>query len=145
MEWRTNHPSSWLFAAIVVGTVTVDLATKAFAHLGPYDGVAVAPVENDELALGVASFDVGVWPLMALAATVIFVLGYGIKLSRQSRSGAVFYSLLVGGMLGNAIDRIATGSVHDWLDLGFAIANLADFFIVAGLAWFAVAAWRSVA
>ncbi len=145
MQAKSATPPWWLYACVLLATVAVDLATKALAHQGPYDGFPIEPVRNDELALGVASFDIGLLPLLALAAVSGFVLVYGFKLSRQSRSAAVFYCLLLGGVLGNAIDRLVTGSVHDWLDMGVAIANIADFFIVAGLAWFVVAAWRSVA
>lgn len=130
---------------MLLATITIDLTTKALAHTGRYDGVLVEPVRNDELTLGVASFDVGLVPLAILAVLSGFVLVYGFKLSRQSWNSAVFYCLLVGGVLGNGIDRVVTGSVHDWLDMGVAIANVADFFIVAGLVWFVVAAWRSVA
>jgi lipoprotein signal peptidase len=145
MESGSGTPPWPVYAGVLGAAVVVDLATKALAHDGPYDGFPIEPVRNEELALGVASFDVGFVPLLALAALAGFVLLYGFRLSRESRTSAVMYCLLLGGVLGNAIDRLVTGSVHDWLDLGVAIANIADVFIVVGLAWFATAAWRSVA
>lgn len=138
------RPPWSVYLMVLVVAVGSDLATKALAHRGPYDGFPITPVRNDELALGIASFDSGWLQLGFLGALSGFVLVYGFILSRRSSHAAVFFSLLLGGVLANAVDRIATGSVHDWLDLGVAIANLADVFLVAGLVWFMVAAWRSV-
>lgn len=145
MDTSQRRPPWWLCAATVLLAVTADLASKAWAHGSGYSGPLVEPAKNDELALGVASFDAGLLPLLTLGAASLFVLAYGFRLSRESRAAAILFGLLVGGVAGNAINRAAKGSVHDWLDIWVAIANLADVFIIAGLIWFVVAAWRSIA
>lgn len=66
-----------------------------------------------------------------------------VVLSRTNRLSWVALALLVAGAAANAVDRIVTGAVHDWLWLGWAIANIADAWLIVGLGMYMVAAWRS--
>ncbi|MEY3197425.1 MAG: lipoprotein signal peptidase, partial [Pseudomonadota bacterium] len=52
----------------------------------------------------------------------------------------VGYSLIIGGAVGNLVDRVLHGAVFDFLyfhynDYGFAAFNLADSFIFCGVVW----------
>lgn len=71
---------------------------------------------------------------LVVSAGLVFLLLRGVK----SRREAVGYSLVLGGALGNVVDRMVRGAVVDYLDfyLGdwhWPAFNLADSAIVLGI------------
>ena len=57
------------------------------------------------------------------------------------------YGLILGGAIGNFIDRIVYGYVIDFIDIdifgwNYPIFNLADMFIVVGVILVMIDAWR---
>lgn len=70
---------------------------------------------------------------------LIILLGYILKnINKLKLIDKIMFSLILGGGLGNFIDRLKTGEVVDFLDfniLGYAfpIFNLADIFICLGV------------
>lgn len=71
-----------------------------------------------------------------IALNIIFI--FFIRDKKLKNSEIVTYSLLIGGIIGNLIDRILYGYVVDFLDFtifgyNFAIFNLADSFIVIAI------------
>ena len=71
---------------------------------------------------------------MAFVA-IILIYHYLIKYQKQTRLSIAMNSLLIGGIIGNMIDRIIRGYVVDYLDFTlfhyqFPIFNLADICIV---------------
>ncbi|MEG6508716.1 signal peptidase II [Methyloligella sp. 2.7D] len=107
--------------------------------------VAVAPfldlvmVWNRGISYGLLQQDgaFGRWMLIIFALGV--ALGLGIWLARvPSRLAAISLGLIIGGAIGNAIDRIAYGAVADFYALhafGFEwyVFNVADCAVVAGV------------
>ena len=80
----------------------------------------------------------GAWVLAAVAAAVVALLLQWLARS-DSRVEAVAIGLVIGGALGNVVDRLRQGAVTDWLDLHYAgwrwpTFNLADAAIVSGVA-----------
>jgi signal peptidase II len=76
--------------------------------------------------------------LLALTLTATCLLAWWLFRSRSALS-AVGLGLIIGGALGNAIDRIAHGAVIDYLDLHafgrhFFVFNVADAAINIGVA-----------
>ena len=70
----------------------------------------------------------------AIAAVLIYKFAFSFK--RNMRNDIAF-GFLIGGMMGNLIDRIFYGYVIDFLDFDifgydFAVFNLADTFVVIG-------------
>jgi signal peptidase II len=84
----------------------------------------------------------GQWTLLAIKAVAVVLLW--IWLARaESRLTALALGLIIGGAIGNAIDRLAYGAVADFVLLhvetaswrfNWYVFNLADVAIVAGVA-----------
>ena len=129
---------SWTprFLAGVGAVVVVDQLTKSLAaHRGLVAG-------NPGYALGVIG-----GPAAALVAgtAVVMVVFVGVVVPRAAALGVspLTPALIVGGTLGNALDRITIGAARDFLTTPLAIVNLADVAVTTGIIAFSVAMmWR---
>jgi signal peptidase II len=136
----------WLSVAVLV----LDQATKwwAQAALAPYERLAVWPFFNLTLVYnpGAAfSFlsNAGGWQrwffvVLAGVITVVLVV-WLLRLGRRERLVAAGLALVIGGALGNLIDRLWLGHVVDFLDFHWAgyhwpAFNIADSAITLGVA-----------
>lgn len=82
--------------------------------------------------------------LLLVISTLIIIIGLISYLIRNLKTDQVFLklslSLIIGGALGNLIDRVRLNYVVDMLDftlINFAIFNMADVFVVSGAVIFA--------
>lgn len=82
--------------------------------------------------------------LLLIISTLIIIIGLIFYLIRNLKTDQVFLklslSLIIGGALGNLIDRVRLNYVVDMLDftlINFAIFNMADVFVVSGAVIFA--------
>ena len=90
--------------------------------------------ENRGAAFGILQNKFGLFYVIT-ALVVIAVTWYMVKKRPASRLLAISLTLLVGGAIGNLIDRIFRGFVVDFFDfclIGFPIFNPADCFVVCG-------------
>ncbi len=76
--------------------------------------------------------------LFSVLNSAIIVYLWGVLLQCKSILGFIGYSFVIGGALGNLIDRFINGAVFDFIyfhyqDIGFPVFNLADSFISAGV------------
>ena len=99
-------------------------------------------MEVQERALGVVG---GPAPLLivgtvaVMAAFLALVAGPAVALGVSPLAPA----LIVGGMFGNALDRIRFGAARDFIVTPWAIVNVADLAVAAGIVAFVVTvAWR---
>ncbi len=138
----------WLWISLLV--VVVDQATKlaADAWLAYHRPVAVAPMFNLTLSYnrGAAfSFlaDAGGWQrwfFLALAGVISAVLvAWMRRLSPRQRITGMALALVLGGAVGNLIDRAVYGHVIDFLDVYYErwhwpTFNVADSAITLGVA-----------
>ncbi len=137
----------WLWLSVLV--VVLDQATKwlAVAVLAPYHPLPVVPLLNLTLMYneGAAfSFlaDAGGWQRwffagFALIMSTVLVI-WLLRLGRHERLMAATLSLIVGGAVGNLIDRVLTGRVVDFIDLyvgnyHWPAFNVADSAITLGV------------
>lgn len=75
--------------------------------------------------------------LFSLAAVCIFAVR-----SKPDRLASAAFGLIIGGALGNLIDRFADGLVTDYVSVGaFPIFNAADSFITIGACLLLLEAW----
>ena len=139
----TAGPFHWLgLLAIALSALAADQLTKQIVvtQLGLGESVhVVGPlwirhVNNPGIAFGLFSS----WAsavTFATAGAVLWMLFYFAKAGARHPILPVALGLLIGGSLGNLVDRLRIGHVTDFLDLRFWPAfNLADAFIVVGVA-----------
>ena len=88
------------------------------------------------------------WLLVIVSLIIIsFIIFYIYKNKPKNRYEKIGYSLVLGGAIGNFIDRIVYGYVIDFLDFNifgydYPIFNLADTFIVVGVIILCICTWR---
>lgn len=116
----------WLWLSLLV--LALDQATKwlVLTTLAPYEVVPVAPHLNLTLMLNTgAAFSflssAGGWQrwLFALLAVVVTVVltTWLLRLERGDKAQALGLALLIGGAVGNLIDRIFLGHVVDFIQV----------------------------
>ena len=158
---RTNAPARgralravlYLVAAAVV---VIDQVTKQIA-VAVLEGEPRVPVlgdlagflfhRNDGAAFGMGSNATWVFTIIALVVFVA-ILWAGRRLG--SRAWAWALGLLLGGLTGNLIDRLARppeffhGAVVDFIDLYFFVCNVADIAITGAAALLIIASFRGI-
>lgn len=81
--------------------------------------------------------EAGRWVLVAIK--VVAALGFAVWLARTARKvEALALGLLIGGAIGNAVDRVVYGAVFDFVSLHAAgyhwyVFNVADVAVVVGV------------
>ncbi len=137
----------WLWLSLAV--ILLDQSTKfaANALLVPYQPLPVTPFFNLTLMFnkGAAfSFlsEAGGWQrwffiALALVVTVVLI-GWLRGLSPGQRAAALALSLIIGGAVGNLIDRVLLGQVVDFIQLYYRrwywpAFNVADSAITVGV------------
>ena len=134
------------FAVVAVTVLLLDQVVKAVVRatlergetrrLLP--GLSVTRVVNEGIAFGLfpgRQAVVAILTVLALCGITIAIVG----LMQRHRGVATGGGLLMGGSLGNLVDRLAHGGVTDYLDPArWPAFNLADLAIVAGAALIAV-------
>jgi signal peptidase II len=140
-------PKLKIFLLVTPLVILVDQFSKYLvkAHLAPYASVTLVEnfvhlshVRNPGGAFGVLSW---VHPnffvvIAGLAIGVVFVFFW--SLGRDQRLSASALSLILGGAVGNLIDRVRMGSVVDFIDvhwhsLRWPAFNVADAAITVGV------------
>ncbi|MBL4869120.1 MAG: signal peptidase II [Pseudomonadales bacterium] len=148
---------SWLWiTGLVIG---LDQLTKnmASANLELYESIKVMPLFNMTLAhnSGAAfSFLAGEdgwqrWFFAVIAVVVSIVLVMWLyKLPKSNKWLAISLALILGGAIGNVIDRIVLGYVVDFLDVywghsHFPAFNIADSAITVGALMMGIDVFRN--
>jgi signal peptidase II len=148
MNVERTHPAAWLWLSATV--VALDQATKFLVtrFLDLYERVEVLPildftyVRNTGAAFSMLAGASGWqrWFFMTLATVISVVLTVWLwRLPRGQRMIAISLALLLGGAVGNLIDRILHGYVIDfvhahWGAAYFPAFNVADSAITIGAA-----------
>lgn len=142
--WRGAHPTAvaWLGVAVVCAcVVAIDQLTKrAIEH-------SIVPGEEHKFLPGVQLVDTrnhgvafGFLPGDHLGVTILIGFALGVLLAYFARHATQPWiwlptGMLLGGALGNILDRLRHGSVTDFvkLPLGWPPFNLADASITLGI------------
>ena len=132
-----------ILIAIILGSVCLDQLTKWLAviylqgepsfRLWP-DVLHLTFVKNEGAAFGSLSGHRWVFTLISTLA----IVGLAVYLFRFCRLGnwvKVSLAMIIGGGIGNMIDRVMLGYVIDFIDftlINFAVFNVADSFVTVG-------------
>ena len=93
-------------------------------------------VENQGIAFGILD-DHGSFLLVAITACIIFLIVYSLRSPPAERYAQIAYGFILGGAVGNLLDRIRLGHVVDFLDFRiWPVFNFADSFITIGVSIF---------
>lgn len=144
----------WLLALITV-IVLADQSLKrlmvdwigpgATSHRVELLGSAVAfeYLENRGAAFGM--FQQGTSVLAVVSIVIVAVaMAFMVRVAASDFTLALCISLIVGGAIGNAIDRIARGYVVDYIAIGsFWKFNLADAAVTVGAILTFITLWRA--
>jgi signal peptidase II len=146
-----RRPFLFLLGAITIPVILLDQATKLFvqAHMALYESIAIIPnyldityTLNPGAAFSMLA-DAPVWVrtmfLLSMACAAIVVLAVMIVRAERVSISSVAFALILGGAMGNLIDRAVRGRVIDFMrahyyDLNYPIFNVADSAISIGVA-----------
>jgi signal peptidase II len=153
-----RRPFLFLLGAITIPVILLDQATKLFvqAHMALYESIAIIPnyldityTLNPGAAFSMLA-DAPPWVreafLLTMACAAIVVLAVLIVRSDRVSITSVAFALIMGGAMGNLIDRAIRGRVIDFMrahyyDLNYPIFNVADSAITIGVAMIVLTAF----
>lgn len=127
-----------------------DYGTKLYikTKMSLFEEIVVIPrvfsithIENPGAAFGMLANQR--WLFIGVTIAVIAMV---IVYARQVVGSPVIYALgmMLGGAIGNFLDRLRTGLVTDFLEIkGFPVFNVADTFITVGVGLFILLMWRT--
>ena len=126
-ELNTNTlMKRWLWLSLII--FLLDQATKwlVMGALAPYETIELIPNLNLTLAFNTgAAFsflaDAGGWQRWGLAALALVISGvlaaWLLRLRADERTMAVALALIIGGAVGNLVDRVVLGHVIDFIQI----------------------------
>ena len=153
MKSNLFGPLTGFGLAVAALVCLIDQASKLYLlfvlNLGAHGPVRLAPfldlilTRNTGISYGLfqSSGPVGQWVLLSVKVLAIVLLWVWLARSRD-RLTALSLGLIIGGAVGNAIDRLAYGWVADFVHFhvtaetwrfSWYVFNLADVAIVAGV------------
>lgn len=142
---RPEGPVSWLGLLVIAATVAIDQISKQWAEATLPQGetfdllpiLSLYRVHNPGIAFSFLA-EFGGLPLIAITiAITVVVLVFWSTAREGGRLATAGYALIIGGALGNLVDRIIHGYVIDFLLLHIGartlfVFNLADTALTLG-------------
>ena len=143
MKLSHNNKRGILYTAIIAAVILFDQFTKflAIEHLKP---IGTLPIIRDALHLTYvtnygAAFGMLAdhrWIFLAVSTIAIVLMAAYLYYKRDEHPLlGVAMSFIIGGGIGNMIDRTLMGYVVDFVDfrlINFAVFNVADIFVCVG-------------
>jgi signal peptidase II len=145
--WRRVAP--WL--ALAAAIISVDQGTKAIvrARMDLYEVwpagweiIRLQHVQNTGAAFGILQ-GAGTFLVVSTFIAIVAITVFLLTLPSHGRMYHLALSMILGGAIGNLIDRVRLGAVTDFIDpTHYPAFNLADSSIVCGVALLAFLAFR---
>lgn len=130
-------------ALLAILIIIIDQWSKYYISTHMWPGLSIPIVENifhityilnPGAAFGILKYKTGFFILITIMLLVAAIYYYP-RLPARAVLGRIGLGLLVGGAIGNLIDRIRLGVVIDFFDFRiWPIFNVADMAIVSGVA-----------
>jgi signal peptidase II len=146
--WRGPSLARWvLFAAVAIAVLVLDQATKAWlVGMLPNPGDRRVIIEGGWLNFVHGQNSGALFGLLPQSAPVFAIVSLGVVAlivvyHRKAGRGyltTIALGLLLGGAIGNLLDRLEFGYVVDWVDMGigtwrFFTYNIADAAITTAI------------
>lgn len=159
-DWRTAAFSNPLFLRAITGAAVIALLDQAskiwivdIVRLPQRGKIELSGifdltyVENRGASFGMLAGGLGSRILLSVVSISVAV-GFAIWLGRVTRPvAAMAGAFVIGGALGNLVDRVAYGFVVDFLDFSGLmfpwVFNVADMAVNVGVALFLLDAWQT--
>lgn len=154
MNFKGQLRFLWLtLVVVIVDAITKQLAAHYLFRIIAFPvcpGFNLVLVHNTGSAFGFLSnqggWQVWLFTLIALAVGVALVVWLS-RLPKSDRWTAIAIALILGGAIGNGLDRIALGYVIDFIDLyvgqyHWPAFNVADICITTGAIMFVWKVWK---
>ncbi|MDQ5940299.1 MAG: signal peptidase [Candidatus Dependentiae bacterium] len=136
----------WIFAFTTVGAFIVDRLSKVYALQNLVDqdivlfpGCKFSLIFNTGISFSLFSSSSGMisWELTCVIAVIVALLIVGWRYYALTPLADVGFGLIIGGAVGNFVDRLAVGGVIDFIELyyrqwSWPTFNVADIAIVIG-------------
>ena len=124
-----------------------NIAERQPVRVAPFMDLVLAWNRGVSYGWFASSSQTGRWILVAVMAAIVSVLAFWL-VRATDRFSALCLGLLIGGALGNILDRILHGAVADFFffhvgSFQWYVFNLADVAIVAGVAGLLYSSWRT--
>ncbi|TYB31657.1 MAG: signal peptidase II [Candidatus Mcinerneyibacterium aminivorans] len=145
MKKKLSHIKVFLFTAIV--SFLLDLISKGIisSKMGLHESIPIIDnifrltyIKNEGIAFGLLQGIPHI--LLFISIAVLAIIIYLTKrISTKSIPVQIAFGLIIGGALGNIVDRIRFSSVRDFLDIGinhnlrWPIFNIADSAVFIGV------------
>jgi signal peptidase II len=112
---------------VAASVLVIDQASKDVA----VHGAPLVP-RNPDYAFGLVGGSAATLTIAAIAVLGVFLVA-SYQLVAQLQISPILPALVLGGTLGNVIDRIRLGSVTDFVYTPWAIINVADVAVAIGV------------
>ena len=136
---------------IAGGIILVDLLTKSFFQSYFVDGdrnpiviidkvVSFVYVKNTGAAFGMFENNAAMLAVFSILFLVVFLI-FDVICGSKNIWYFLGFSFILGGAIGNMVDRIAFGFVRDFIYLdfiNFPVFNVADMFLTVGVICFSI-------
>lgn len=124
----------YFFILIIITVFVLDQITKYLIEINrpsnSFFGVSITYVENTGAAFGILKNNVTALGIISMIVAGIIMY----SIFSKKKEANIGYALIVGGAIGNGLDRLLRGAVIDFIDLGWWPAfNIADSAIVIGV------------
>jgi signal peptidase II len=130
--WRGPSAARWvLFGVLAAGVIVLDQLAKAWVIanlaegrdavnvLGPW--LRLVHGRNSGILFGMLPQSAGAFAIVSLVV-IAGIMAYHWKAGRGIVT-TIALGLLLGGAIGNLLDRLRYGSVVDWIDMGIGSAR----------------------
>lgn len=132
----------WITAvALLVDLVTKEIVTRKLALWDSVDVLGdffrITYIHNPGAVFGIRLGGASLHLILSLVATVV-VVSMLLKTPAEDRWGGIGLALVLGGAIGNIVDRLRYGVVVDFLDVGIGdlrwyVFNVADACVSVGV------------